>query len=107
VLTLLDASIPLCVTEARLACMTVSDNALFCRVGQRYDAFLSRTGTDKVLLGGTDAVDTVSVIETRGSATAAAAAFSVRFSITQFQLRVRVQASKDRVYRAWYVHRPF
>lgn len=96
VLAILDASIPLnsqSVADARLACMTVSDNALFCRLGQRYDAFSPRSGTDRVLLGGTDAVDTVLVAETRssgGSGAAAAAAFIVRFSIVQFQLRMRV-----------------
>jgi hypothetical protein len=97
VLAILDASIPLnsqSVADARLACMTVSDNALFCRLGQRYDAFSPRTGTDRVLLGGTDAVDTVLVAETRSSggsgAAASAAAFIVRLSVAQFQLRMRV-----------------
>jgi hypothetical protein len=98
VLAILDASIPLgpqCVADARLACMTVSDNPLFCRLGQRYDAFSPRSGTDRVLLGGTDTVDTVLVAETRssgggGAAAAAAAAFIVRLSIAQFQLRMRV-----------------
>ena len=91
VLAILNASIPLtpqCVADARLACMTVSDNALFVRLGRRYDAFSPRSGTDKVLLGGTDAVDSVAVVETRGST--ASAAFVVRFSIAQFQLRMRV-----------------
>ena len=93
VLAILDASIPLTpqsVADARLACMTVSDNALFVRLGRRYDAFLPRSGTDKVLLGGTDAVDAITVLETRAPAAAAAAAFIVRFSIAQFQLRMRV-----------------
>jgi hypothetical protein len=91
VLAILNASIPLtpqCVADARLACMTVSDNALFVRLGRRYDAFSPRSGTDRVLLGGTDAVDAVAVVETR--AAAASAAFVVRFSIAQFQLRMRV-----------------
>ncbi|KAI9509151.1 hypothetical protein F5148DRAFT_1348509 [Russula earlei] len=59
----------------------------------RYEAFSIRSGTDRLLLGGTDAVDTVTVEETRGHAgggPAAAAAFTVHFSITQFQLRMRV-----------------
>jgi hypothetical protein len=98
VLAIMDASIPLSpqsIADARLACMTVSDNALFHRLGRRYDAFSPRSGTDRVLLGGTDTVDTVQVIETRGgggggSGAAAGAAFTVRFSITQFQLRMRV-----------------
>ena len=95
VLAILDSSLPLSpqsVADARLACMTVSDNALFVRLGQRYEAFSPRSGTDRVLLGGADAVDIVSVEETRGNSGggAAAAAFDVRFSITQFQLRMRV-----------------
>ncbi|KAH9952972.1 hypothetical protein BC827DRAFT_1273927 [Russula dissimulans] len=95
VLAILDSSLPLSpqsVADARLACMTVSDNALFVRLGQRYEAFLPRSGTDRVLLGGADTVDIVSVEETRGNGDggAAAAAFTVRFSITQFQLRMRV-----------------
>ncbi len=94
VLAILDASLPLnaaTVADARLACVTVSDNALFVRLGQRYEAFSPRSGTDRVLLGGSDAVDTVSVEEARVSgANASVAAFTVRFSITQFQLRMRV-----------------
>jgi len=97
VLAIMDTSIPLSpqsIADARLACMTVSDNALFHRLGRRYDAFSPRSGTDRVLLGGTDTVDTVQVMETRGGAggsgAAAGAAFTVRFSITQFQLRMRV-----------------
>ena len=94
VLAIMDASIPLSsqsIADARLACMTVSDNTLFQRLGRRYEAFSPRSGTDRVLLGGSDAVDTVEVMETRGGGGAAAgAAFSVRFSITQFQLRMRV-----------------
>lgn len=94
VLAIMDASIPLgpqSIADARLACMTVSDNALFQRLGRRYEAFSPRSGTDRVLLGGADAVDTVDVMEMRGSSGAAAgAAFTVRFSITQFQLRMRV-----------------
>ena len=97
VLAILDASIPLnaqTIADGRLACMTVSDNALFHRLGRRYEAFSPRSGTDRVLLGGMDAVDTVGVMETRGGSgsggAAAGAAFTVRFSITQFQLRMRV-----------------
>ena len=93
VLALLDASFPLnaaTVADARLACITVSDNALFVRLGQRYEAFTPRCGTDKVLLGGADAVDPIIVEEIHSGAGAAAAAFNVRFSITQFQLRMRV-----------------
>ena len=95
VLAILDASLPLnalSVADARLACVTVSDNALFVRLGQRYEAFSPRLGTDKVLLGGNDLVDTISVVETRGTGTGspAAAGFSVHFSLTQFQLRMRV-----------------
>ena len=93
VLAILDASFPLnavTVADARLACVTVSDNALFVRLGQRYEAFVPRCGTDKVLLGGTDAVDPITVEEIHSAAGAASAAFTVRFSITQFQLRMRV-----------------
>jgi hypothetical protein len=93
VLAILDASFPLnavTVADARLACVTVSDNALFVRLGQRYEAFTPRCGTDKVLLGGTDAVDPITVEEIHSGAGAASAAFNVRFSITQFQLRMRV-----------------
>jgi hypothetical protein len=97
VLAIMDASIPLSpqsIADARLACMTVSDNALFHRLMRHYDAFSPRSGTDRVLLGGADAVDTVQVMETRGGAggsgAAPGAAFTVRFSITQFQLRMRV-----------------
>jgi hypothetical protein len=93
VLAILDASLPInaaSVADARLACVTVSDNALFVRLGQRYEAFSPRCGTDRVLLGGSDAVDTVSVEEARGSGSNATAAFTVRFSLTQFQLRMRV-----------------
>jgi len=93
VLAILDASLPInaaSVADARLACVTVSDNALFVRLGQRYEAFSPRSGTDRVLLGGSDTVDTVSVEEARGSGSNISAAFTVRFSITQFQLRMRV-----------------
>jgi hypothetical protein len=93
VLAILDSSFPLnaaTIADARLACVTVSDNALFVRLGQRYEAFTPRCGTDKVLLGGADAVDPIIVEEIQSGAGAAAAAFNVRFSITQFQLRMRV-----------------
>jgi hypothetical protein len=50
---------------ARLACVTVSDNALFVRLGQRYEAFSPRSGADRVLLGGSATVDTISVEEAR------------------------------------------
>ena len=102
VFAIIDASIPLnpqTIADTRLACMTASDNALFHRLGRRYEAFSPRSGTDRVLLGGSDAVDTVEVMETRGggggggsgsSGAAAGAAFTVRFSLTQFQLRMRV-----------------
>ena len=100
VFAIIDASMPLnpqTIADTRLACMTASDNALFHRLGRRYEAFSPRSGTDRVLLGGSDAVDTVEVVETRGgggggsgSGAAAGAAFTVRFSITQFQLRMRV-----------------
>ena len=93
VLAILDASFPInaaSVADARLACVTVSDNSLFVRLGQRYEAFSPRSGTDRVLLGGSDMVDTVSVEEARGSGSNVSAAFTVRFSITQFQLRMRV-----------------
>jgi hypothetical protein len=93
VLAILDASLPLnaqSVVDARLACMTVSDNALFVRLGQRYEEFSPRSGTDKVLLGGTETVDTVLVEEARSSGSSTAAPFVVRFSLTQFQLRMRV-----------------
>ncbi|KAI0000418.1 hypothetical protein BJV77DRAFT_1063835 [Russula vinacea] len=112
VLAILDASLPLnalSVADARLACVTVSDNALFVRLGQRYEAFSPRLGTDKVLLGGNDLVDTISVVETRGagSGSPAAAGFSVHFSLTQFQLRMRVskQARIEFIARGrlWYL----
>jgi hypothetical protein len=93
VFAILDASLPLnalSVADARLACVTASDNALFTRLGQHYEAFSPRSGTDKVLLGGTDTVDAVSVEEIHGAAAATSAAFNVRFSLTQFQLRMRV-----------------
>ena len=93
VFAILDASLPInaaSVADARLACVTVSDNALFVRLGQHYEAFSPRSGTDRVLLGGSDTVDTVSVEEARGSGSNVSAAFTVRFSITQFQLRMRV-----------------
>lgn len=93
VLAILDASLPInaaSVADARLACVTVSDNALFVRLGQRYEAFSPRCGTDRVLLGGSDAVDSVSVEEARGVGSNVSAAFTVRFSLTQFQLRMRV-----------------
>ena len=93
VFAILDASLPInaaSVADARLACVTVSDNALFVRLGQHYEAFSPRSGTDRVLLGGSDTVDTVSVEEARGGSSNVSAAFTVRFSITQFQLRMRV-----------------
>jgi len=110
VLAILDASLPInaaSVGDARLACVTVSDNALFVRLGQRYEAFSPRSGTDRVLLGGSDTVDTVSVEEARGSGSNISAAFTVRFSITQFQLRMRVskQARIEFIARGrlWYL----
>ena len=89
VFAILDASLPLnalSVADASLGCVTVSDNRLFVRLGQRYEAFIPRSGTDKVLLGGIDAIDPISVKEIQ----AGAAGFNVRFSITRFQLRMRV-----------------
>lgn len=70
------------VTDAHLACVTVSDNALFVRLG-RYGAFppQAHSGT-KVLLEGSDTVDTVSVEEARGGVSNISATFTVRFSIT-------------------------
>jgi hypothetical protein len=92
VLAILDACVPLnvqSIADARLACMTVSDNALFVRLGRRYEGFLQRLGTDVVLLGSTDVADTVSVKEQPNSG----GAFTVRFALTQFQLRMRVSQS--------------
>jgi hypothetical protein len=92
VLAILDACIPLnaqSIADARLACMTVSDNALFVRLGRRYEGFLQRLGTDVVLLGSADVADTVSVKEQPNSG----GAFIVRFALTQFQLRMRVSQS--------------
>jgi len=89
VLAILDASLPLTaqsVVDARLACMTVSDNALFQRLGHRYDIFSQRRGTDKMLLGSADSVDFVTVDEPRNGS----GAFTVQFSLAQFQLRMRV-----------------
>jgi hypothetical protein len=89
VLAILDASLPLnaqSVTDARLACMTVSDNVLFVRLGQRYEGFAQRLGTDKMLLAGADTVDTVTVDEPRSGGSA----FTVHFTLTQFPLRMRV-----------------
>jgi hypothetical protein len=74
----------------RTLALRVSDNALFVRLGQRYEAFSPRSGADRVLLGGSDPVDTVSVEEARGSGSNISAAFTVRLSFTQFQLRMRV-----------------
>jgi hypothetical protein len=54
VLANLDASLPLnalSVTDARLACVTVSDNALFVRLGLCYEPFSPRSERDKVLVG--------------------------------------------------------
>ena len=89
VLAILDASLPLTaqsVADARLACMTVSDNALFVRLGQRYEGFSQRLGTDKMLLGGGDTVDSVTVDEPHNGG----GSFTVQFSLTQFPLRMRV-----------------
>lgn len=89
VLCILDASLPLSaqsVADARLACMTVSDNALFVRLGQRYEGFSQRLGTDKMLLGRADTVDSVRVDEPPNGG----GAFTVHFSLTQFPLRMRV-----------------
>lgn len=88
VLAILDASLPLnaqSVADARLACMTVSDNALFVRLGQRYEDFSQRLGTDRMLLGG-DTVDSVRVDEPHNGGTT----FAVQISLTQFPLRMRV-----------------
>jgi hypothetical protein len=89
---ILEASLPLnaqCVADARLACMTVSDNALFVRLVQRYEGFSLRLGTDRVLLGGTDVIDSVSIEEQHNSG----GAFTMRFALAQFQLRMRVSQS--------------
>ena len=86
-LAILDALLPLNaqgVAAARLACMIVSDNMLFVRLVQCYEVFSPPSDTDRVLLGGTEAVDTVSVEEVHGSGSSAAAPFVVCFSITQF-----------------------
>ena len=87
VLAVLDASLPLnarSIADACLACMVVSDNMLFVRLGKRYPGFSQRIGMDKVLLGGAD--DLVAVGEQRNGG----GAFTVHFSLTQFQLRMRV-----------------
>ncbi|KAF8265803.1 hypothetical protein EI94DRAFT_1587728 [Lactarius quietus] len=88
VLAILDASLPLnaqSIADARLACMTASDNALFVRLGQRYEGFSQRLGTDKMLLGG-DTVDSVTVDEPHNGS----GSFAVQFALTQFPLRMRV-----------------
>jgi hypothetical protein len=109
VLAILDASLPLnalSVADARLACVTVSDNALFVRLGRRYEAFSLRSGTDRVLLGGNDTVDAVSVKEIHGAGAATTAAFNVRFSLTQFQLRMRVSKQAKIEFIARGAYRP-
>ena len=70
VLAILDALIPISaasVEGAHLACVMVSDNALFAGLEQRYEAFSPRSGTDRMLLAGSGTVDTVSVEEACGS----------------------------------------
>jgi hypothetical protein len=89
VLAILDASLPLnaqSIADARLGCMTLSDNALFVRLGQRYEDFSQRLGTDKMLLGGSETVDSVKVDEPHNGG----GAFTVHISLTQFPLRMRV-----------------
>ncbi|KAI0264135.1 hypothetical protein BC834DRAFT_994697, partial [Gloeopeniophorella convolvens] len=89
VLALLDAARPLRadgVAEARRACMTVSDNALFQRLRRRYAEFAPLSNVDTMLLDGSDAEDSVEVEEVRGDA----GAFAARIKVAQFQLRMRV-----------------
>ena len=65
-LAIVDASLPInaaSVADARLACITVSDNALFVCLGQRYEVFSPRSWADRVLHGGSNPVDTVSAAE--------------------------------------------
>ena len=56
-----------------------------------------RSWADRVLHGGSNPVDTVSVEEARDSGSNISTGFTVRFSIT------RIQASQDRVHSTWYV----
>jgi len=56
------------------------------RLGQRYEGFSQRLGTDKMLLGGGDTVDSVTVDEPHNGG----GTFTVQFSLTQFPLRMRV-----------------
>jgi hypothetical protein len=88
-LMLVDFSQPMqsaTVMEARNACVTVSDNALFQRFCKRFKEFSRTTDTDLMLLGGSEVEDKVVVEELRDDSRA----FVVRFELARFRLRMRV-----------------
>ncbi|KAI0289346.1 hypothetical protein BC826DRAFT_1107067 [Russula brevipes] len=74
------------VMEARNACVTVSDNALFQRFCKRFKEFTRTTDTDLMLLGGSEVEDKIVVEEVRGDSRA----FVVHFELARFRLRMRV-----------------
>jgi len=90
-LTLVDFSQPLqsaTVTEARNACVTVSDNALFQRLCKLFKefSFSCISATDAMLLGGSEVEDKIVVEEPPGDPRA----FVAHFELARFRLRMRV-----------------
>jgi len=88
-LMLVDFSKPMqsaTVTEARNACVSVSDNALFQRLCKRFKEFTRTTDTDLILLGGSEVEDNIVVEELRDDPRA----FVVHFELARFRLRMRV-----------------
>jgi hypothetical protein len=88
-LTLVDFSQPLksaTVEEARNACVTVSDNAMFQQFCRRFKEFSCTSATDVMLLGGSEVEDNIVVEEPRGEPRA----FVAHFELPRFRLRMRV-----------------
>jgi len=76
------------VTEARNACVTVSDNALFQRLCKLFKefSFSCISATDAMLLGGSEVEDKIVVEEPPGDPRA----FVAHFELARFRLRMRV-----------------
>ncbi|KAI0289344.1 hypothetical protein BC826DRAFT_1107065 [Russula brevipes] len=90
-LALVDFSQPLksaTVEDARNACVTVSDNAMFQQLRRRFKefSFSCISAKDAMLLGGPEVEDKVVVEEPRGDPRA----FVAHFELARFRLRMRV-----------------
>ena len=93
VFTLLERCQPLnssTLAAVRLACMTMSENALLQRLFRRIPELSPLSTSDGMLLGPLDESDAVDVVETRDGT----GSFVAHIKILRFRLRMRVSESK-------------